>query len=564
MMPQILNIQKYICLLLLFLVLHACKKDDDLLPTMDSTFKAYLLEYFDLDGDGEISPQEAALITTIDCSDRTIYRLSGIEDLPNLEELFCSNIKISSINVSNNPKLKTLVCDGNYLRVIDVSNNPLLETLSCRDGGNLDSVYLTTGIRKLDIQGHRMDTVDFHDNKFLKELYCGGPNLSVLNISNSLIEVLDCSDTKLTKLSIEGCATLRSLSIDAEGLALDLRNCPNLEELYIISTENLDVSYSPLLKTLHCVNSVFVGMDLANNPLLENIRLEGTNQELIDLSKNLRLVNVELFIPIRHNLLDLSNRTSLKTFSYREWGEGGQTLETLNLSGCTSLENLSLEYIKLVSLNVSGCPKLAVLNCYDSRLSDLNINGCVNLTEIDCRGNDLTVLELGECTKLAKLNCSGNKLTELKINSANLTLLNCESNFIAELNMRNQTLLEELYCNDNIIKSLDLTGCSSLIELDCRNMPVFSSLILAGCRALKTIYCSNASLTSFDVNACTELTHLYCAANRLQPALDLSKCPGLIELNCISNPNLTELILHKDNTINPLYKDPHTQIVLAN
>ena len=557
-------LKKFFCVLLSFFVLLSCKKEDDIVQLIDATFKSYLLDNFDLDGDGEISPEEANLIKAIDCSGRAIYRLRGIEELPNLEELICSNIRITAIDVSNNPKLKTLICDGTNLRKIDVTNNPLLETLSCRDGGLLDSVYLNTSIKKLDIKGHRMDTINFSNNKHLRELYCGGSNLSVLDISMSQIELLDCSDTKLTQFKIEGCTTLKSLSIDAEGLLLDLSNCPNLEELYVVSTENLDVSHSPLLKTLHCENSIFVGMDLAKNPLLENIRLEGTNQEMIDLNKNLQLINVELFIPIRHSSLDLSNRTTLKNFSYREWGEGGQTLETLNLSGCTALENLNLEYINLTSLNVSGCRELSVLNCYNSRLSVFNISGCVNLLEIDCRGNDLTELDISDCTKLKKLNCSDNKLTALKIYSSNLTMLNCVSNLITTIDVRNRTQLEEFFCNDNQIASLDLTGCTSLIELDCRNMPTLESLILTNCRALKTLYCTNSSLKILDLTPCTELTHLYCAANRLQPSLDVSKCKHLQELNCISNSGLTELILNKDHTINPLYRDSYTQIVLVN
>ena len=556
--------KKSICVLLSFFVLLACKKEDDVLPTMDTTFKSFLLENFDLDKDGSISLEEASLITKIDCSDKIIFRLNGIEDLPNLEELICSNTRISIIDVSNNPKLKTLICDGTNIRKINVSNNPLLEILNCRDVVALDSVILNAGIKKLDIRGHQMDSLNFHNNRFLEELYCGGPNLSVLDISMSLVEIVDCSDAQLTAFNIEGCTTLRSLSIDAEGLFLDLSNCPNLEELYVVSTENLDVSHSPLLKTLHCENSKFIGMDFAKNPLLENIKLEGTNQDLIDLSKNFQLVNVELFIPIRHSSLDLSNRTTLKTFSYREWGEGGQTLETLNLSGCTSLENLNLEYIKLTSLNVSGCRELSILNCYNSRLSELNISGCVNLSSLDCRGNDLTKLDLGDCTKLSRLNCSDNKLTALKISSPNLTMLNCVSNFITAIDVRNQTKLEEFFCNDNKISSLDLTGCTSLVELDCRNMSSLVSLILTNCRALKILYCTNSSLKLLELTPCAELTHLYCAGNRLQPSLDLSKCKNLQELNCIANSGLTELALYRGHTINPLYKDSQTQIVLVN
>ena len=566
-MQQTLNIKKHICVLLSFFVLFACDKDDVVLPKMDNTFKSYLVANFDLDGDGEISPYEASLITEIDCSDRDIWQLDGIEDLPNLEVLICANNDILIVNVSKNPKLKTLICDGNYIHIMDVSNNPLLETLSCKDCGRLDSLVLNTGVKKLDIRGHLFETIDFRQNKHLKELYCGSPYLTVCDVSMSEVEILDCNDSNnLTELNIDGCIALKRLTCNVDDLVLDLSNSPNLEELYLTSIRKLDVSRSASLRILHCANisSEHTDLDLSKNPLLEDLKLHGTILDRIDLSNNLQLVNVDLFISISQSTLDFSNRTMLKSFSYRQWGESGQKLESVNFSGCTNLENMNLENMKINSLNVSGCRTLSILNCVNSRLTELNMNECVNLSVLNCRGNDLAELELGEFTKLTTLNCSENKLTSLKINSVNLILLNCVSNQLAELNVRHQTRLEELYCNDNHISSLDLTDCTSLVELDCRNMSSLTSLILANCKSLETIYSTNCSLTTLDVNSCMALTHLYCAANRLQPSLDVSKCPGLIELNCISNPGLTELFLHKNNTIDPLYKDPQTQIVLAN
>ena len=547
----------------LLFILTACSKDDYSPTAIDSTFKSYLLDRFDTNKDGILSYEEAAAIKEIDCSGQNIYRLTGIEDIPNLEVLRCNNTKISYLDVSSNPKLRELSCDSVSLLKVDVSKNLLLETLSCKGATSIDSVILSPGIKKLDMRGHRMDSVNLAGNQQIRELYCGGPNLKVVNVSNTSLEVLDCIDSKVDQLNIDGCTTLKSFSFNSDGIDIDLSHCPQLEELHVIAAENLDVSHSPLLRVLHCENAVFAGVDLELNPLLEELILEGSNQDLIDLSKNLRLANVALFIPIRQTSLDLSNRKSLKTFSYRRWGEGEQFLSSLNLSGCPLLEELSLEYLNITSLDVSNCSALATLKCYDSRLSEINLKGSKNLSVLDCRGNDLTKLEISELTKLTTLNCAGNRLTSLNINSSNLTSLDCGSNLIAELNVRNQSQLLELYCNDNNIKSLDLTGCSSLVEFDCRNTPVLATLNLTGCSSLERIYSSNCLLTSLDVSSCTALTHFYCAANRLQPSLDLSKNLNLKELNCIANPSLTEIVLNQKHTINPLYKDDQTQIRLV-
>ena len=559
--------KKYIFILLSSLILFACKKDDEVLTKMDSKFESYLVERFDLDGDGEISPYEASLVVEIDCSDRDIWRLDGIEDFPNLEVLICANNDILLVNVSKNTKLRTLICDGNSIATINVTNNPLLETLSCKDCGRLDSLVINTSVKYLDIRGHLLDSIDFHQNTHLKELYCGSPYMKVCNVSQSDVELLDCSGSeKLTELNLDGCFSLRSLTCDMEDIVLDLSNSPNIEELYLNSIEKIDISHSQFLKVLHCTNTnlVHTNLDLSKNLLLEEIKLAGISMDRIDLSVNMQLTNVDLFVPISQNSFDLSNHTKLVSFSFRQWGEGEQNIALLNFSGCTSLENLNLEYIKATSINVSGCRSLSTLKCVDSRLTDINLNGCINLSVLDCRENNLTVLELGELTKLTELNCSGNKLTSLKTNSNNLTILNCVSNQIRELNVRNQPRLLSLYCNDNQISTLDLTGCTSLLEIDCRNMTSLTSLILDNCQSLETIFSTNCSLTKLDVSTCGALTHLYCASNRLQPSLDVSHCTKLIEVNCISNPGLTELILHKDHTISPLYKDSRTQIVLVN
>ena len=57
----------------------------------DANFKAFLLENFDANKDGEISLAEAKAVTDLDCSGKNIKKLDGIEKFTNLESLNCSN-----------------------------------------------------------------------------------------------------------------------------------------------------------------------------------------------------------------------------------------------------------------------------------------------------------------------------------------------------------------------------------------------------------------------------------------------------------------------------------------
>jgi len=580
--------KKYFYVLVSLVLLSACKKDD-VGPPPDKfgyNFKNFLLENFDLDKDGVISFDEADKITEIDCSNMEIRSLLGIEWLPNLEviiasncqlhysglnatknpklhTIICDNNDLESLDLSNNPLLKTLICDNNQLDTLDVSNNPVLELLKCSYGKGIKVFNPSPSIIELDIRGNRLTSLDFNGNKIIRKLWCSGNEMVSLNVSRTNLEELECGGEKLTSMNIDGCTTLKSLTCEGENISIDLSNCANLVTLYANNVQDFEVSRSPLLKTLHCTNSRLINLDLSKNPALEDLRLTGTNfSGTINLNNNYQLITVELGITISQSYFDLSNRKFLKELS--SGGRGEWHLESLNLSGCNALETVTIEYENIKTLNVSGCQALSTLRCNSSRLSELILTGCVNLMTLDCAGNNLTELNLIACTKLVNLNCSSNQLTALPVFSTNLTTINCVSNLIAELNFRYNTQLKELFCCDNKLTLLDLTGCTSLVELDCRNNVLLESLILTNCNELKILSCTNCLLTGLNISPCLNLTHLYCAANRLQHSLDASKCTKLKELNCVSNSNLTELILDSNHTINPLHKDTHTQIKLVN
>ena len=79
----------------------------------DANFKAYLLENFDANKDGNISLAEAKTIKSIDCSGKSIQKLDGIEKFENLEFLNCSNNQLNELELRYNKKLDRLICNDN-------------------------------------------------------------------------------------------------------------------------------------------------------------------------------------------------------------------------------------------------------------------------------------------------------------------------------------------------------------------------------------------------------------------------------------------------------------------
>lgn len=99
----------------------------------------------------------------------------------------------------------------------------------------------------------------------------------------------------------------------------------------------------------------------------------------------------------------------------------------------------------------------------------------------------------------------------------------------------------------NIFTLSGIEAFVSLTVLFCQNNPL-TSLDVSGCPALTSLSCQDSQLTSLDVSGCTALTHLVCAYNQLT-SLDVSTCTALTYLVCSTN-NLTSLNVKNGNNIN--------------
>ena len=111
----------------------------------DERFEKALLSLCDRDGDGEISPEEAASVKRINVRNLRIRSLKGIEYFENLEELDCSMnlLTAEGLDLSRNTALRVLDCSGNNaLGRLDVTHNPELERLHCK-GARLSGLDVT-------------------------------------------------------------------------------------------------------------------------------------------------------------------------------------------------------------------------------------------------------------------------------------------------------------------------------------------------------------------------------------------------------------------------------------
>ncbi|MBR1560127.1 MAG: Ig-like domain-containing protein [Clostridia bacterium] len=92
----------------------------------DEVFCRYVVDSFDLNGDGAISSAEAKKVKTIDVTGLGVASLEGIAQFTKLTTLLCADNLISALDVSGNKSLTTLLCDENPIEALEFGKNTTL------------------------------------------------------------------------------------------------------------------------------------------------------------------------------------------------------------------------------------------------------------------------------------------------------------------------------------------------------------------------------------------------------------------------------------------------------
>jgi hypothetical protein len=203
----------------------------------------------------------------------------------------------------------------------------------------------------------------------------------------------------------------------------------------------------------------------------------------------------------------------------------------------------------VLTTNISGVTFLRVER---KEISDLTgIEAFVALEELFCNSNLLTSLDMSKNTALVKLSCNWNKLTSLDVSkNTALTNFSCSYNQLTSLDVSKNTALEELFCNRNKLTSLDVSKNTALTNFSCSSNQL-TSLDVSANTALIHLYCNTNQLTSLDVSNNTALTWLVCNTNQLT-SLDVSKNTALKSFSCSYN-QLTNLDVSKNTALEELF-----------
>lgn len=291
------------------------------LLTFAEDFKAYLVENFDTDGDGEISRDEAELITAIECENLGLTSLEGVRNLTNLQTLHCSYNAIETLDVSGMTSLTELLCDHNLITDLNVSGCTSLSSIECNSNaiGELNLADCRNTLTTITCNENKLARLDltnfdklFHlncdDNQLTELLVDGCPALTSVDCASNQLTTLDfrqtpligevyCSNNKLTSVLFPENSMMGTFECGGNQLTtIDLRNCPHLASLTLAMNKltSLSVNYLKDLTFIDCTYNSLRSLDLTNLPNMNFVHCDNTGMEVLYLRDDINYGEVSV------------------------------------------------------------------------------------------------------------------------------------------------------------------------------------------------------------------------------------------------------------------------------
>lgn len=171
-----------------------------------------------------------------------------------------------------------------------------------------------------------------------------------------------------------------------------------------------------------------------------------------------------------------------------------------------------------------------------------------NISSLYCNNNLLTSLDISKNTALKTLNCTDNLLTNLDVSkNTMLEFLNISSNHIEIVNIGENNVLESIYASNNKLRSIDISKNKAIKTINIAQN-YLTKLDLRQNIALSEININNNLISAIDLNQNTLLKQIDCYNNRLT-RIDISNNAVLQKLYC-SNNLLLVLNLRNGNMSN--------------
>ena len=167
--------------------------------------------------DGVFTSAELEKVTELQCNDRGITDLEGVDEFTSLRVLNCAGNHLTRLDVGGMPALVTLDCSRNFtLRELEADRCPALTTLDCTRNilTKLD-VKGDPALRVLLCSCNWLPELNLSEVPALEELYCDENELIDLDLTrNPALTTLECYDNCMWELDVSQNRAISSLSAD--------------------------------------------------------------------------------------------------------------------------------------------------------------------------------------------------------------------------------------------------------------------------------------------------------------------------------------------------------------
>jgi|GEM_PF-965066 len=139
----------------------------------DPNFRKYILEAVDLNSTKTLSSSEISAVKEMNCINRSISDMTGLQYFTEITKLYCSQNNISSLNVGVLPKLTLLDCASNKLTELDMTKNTALTFLCCTDNQLTSLKLKNSALTCLACYDNNLAVVDIHNCPALLDIVNG-------------------------------------------------------------------------------------------------------------------------------------------------------------------------------------------------------------------------------------------------------------------------------------------------------------------------------------------------------------------------------------------------------
>ena len=492
------------------------------------------------------------------CDNLNTLNLSELPALDTLSTHYCKYLRdislvgcsgISYFNVSELPRLRNIKIDDasaiGKLRIYSVDS---LKTLDMR-GWHIDSLNLDNYTSALDTLNADNSTLShINGSTSLIEFRAANTNLKSLpaNMSYSELRVLDVSGSRIEQIIWKDISGLKNLD------TVKVNNCTSLKTFYLYNWGSNGWPAYNLLDLSECtsLDSLYI-FNYGSENTLDTLNLTGCS--------SLRSVRLEGPMTLKNEGLILDG-ASINRMYIDNLGA-----PALAFSNSTVIDSLyigtSSGWEDLLSLYVDGTGIKSLTVRDMSGLSNILANDCSELETLDIENcYNISTLEIDNSTGIKFFRLWNDKTTNMASRFSISTLTSLEELHLSNiehftrLDLRNMQMLEVLNVQRDRLEvkamtAINCTGLTNLRDLSYNISP--DSLYVDGCTSLHNLTLDGSYLKVAGLTGLTSLDTLE-INNTALTEFTLPDLPSLLYVSAYRNDNMRMLNIPGENKVEDL------------